>query len=110
MTSLLTLLKQKKLMHFLTRKGIEYLKVIGLTRANTFASGLGAVITYVLSGNMIWSIAFASMAEGSWAGKLQYILHPKYQKSPPLLDARCCYFTHRSIIRRKICLEECYHD
>jgi len=68
------------LMHFLTRKGIDYLKVIGLTRANTVASGLGAVITYILSGDMIWSIGIAITLGGIIGGQLAIFIAPKMSK------------------------------
>ena len=68
------------LMHYLTRKGIDYLKVIGLTRANTLASGLGAVITYILSGYMDWSIAIALTAGGIIGGQIAVFIAPKMSK------------------------------
>jgi len=68
------------LMHFLSRKGIDYLKTIGLTRANTLASGLGAVVTYIFSGDMIWSVAFAITIGGIIGGQIAIFIAPKMSK------------------------------
>lgn len=55
------------LMHLFFHFGIPYLSAIALTRLNTFLSCLGAFVTYLIAGHMVWSVAIP-LAIGSFIG------------------------------------------
>lgn len=55
------------LMQLFFHAGIPYLSAIALTRFNTFLSCLGAFVTYLVAGRMVWSVAIP-LAVGSFIG------------------------------------------
>ena len=63
---------------------IAYIRAIGFMRLATFSSGLGAAISFIAMGKIIWPVAFALMA-GSLSGaqigvRLAEKLNPRHVK------------------------------
>ncbi|TLS37976.1 sulfite exporter TauE/SafE family protein [Pseudalkalibacillus caeni] len=54
-------------LHLFRHYNMDYLCSIALTRFNTFLSCIGAMVTYILSGHMVWSVAIP-LALGSITG------------------------------------------
>lgn len=65
------------MMQMSSQRGFDYMTCIGLTRINTLSSSLGALVSYLLSGFIVWSAAIPFCAGAIIGGQLALLTAPK---------------------------------
>ncbi len=64
------------MMQVMAQRGFDYMTCIGLTRIVTLSSGLGALVSYLASGYMIWSAAIPFSIGAIIGGQLAILAAP----------------------------------